>query len=83
MSSTFLNGPFLHLMSNYICCFEVKIFSLFNRLSQVLINFLWQTLLHDCIIKYIFSKDFSYVDYFCAHTYPFLFIDSCRIQVPL
>lgn len=41
---------------------EIQVFSFFNCLSQILVNFLWQTLLHNSIVKYVLSKDVSYIE---------------------
>ena len=62
VSRSFFNCPFFHLVSNNICCLEIQVFSFFNCLSQILVNFLWQTLLHNSIVKYVLSKDVSYIE---------------------
>ena len=61
---TLLNGPFLHLVCDNISSLEIKLLSFVHNLMELLVNLLWKTLLHNCIVKYVLSKDVCYVEIF-------------------
>ena len=56
MSCSFFNGPFLDGSSYYVSNSRIQFFSSFDGLFQFFVHTLWQTVFHDCVIKYVLTK---------------------------
>ena len=79
--STFLYGPFLHLMSDDISSLEIEVTTTADDLLQLLIYLLRKPLLHRPVIEDILSEDLSNV--YLIFFFHFSFLAQDKRTVPM
>ena len=66
-------------MRDHVRGLNIQLFAFFDRFLQIFIDLFPKTLLHHCVIKYVYTKTLCYTNWFSAHYNTFILAGLCNI----